>query len=26
VDLPIVADIEIGPWGIGVGLDEYRKW
>ena len=25
VDLPIVADIEIGPWGIGVGLDEYRK-
>ena len=25
VDLPIVADIEIGPWGIGVGLDEYGK-
>jgi hypothetical protein len=26
VDLPIVADIEIGPWGIGVGLEEYGKW
>ena len=25
VDLPIVADIEIGPWGIGVGLEEYGK-
>lgn len=25
VDLPIVADIEIGPWGIGVGLDEYEE-
>jgi DNA polymerase I-like protein with 3'-5' exonuclease and polymerase domains len=25
VDLPIVADIEVGPWGIGVGLEEYME-
>ena len=25
VDLPIVADIEVGPWGIGVSLEEYME-
>ena len=25
MDVPIVADIEIGPWGIGVDLEEYEE-
>lgn len=25
IDIPIVVDVEIGPWGCGVSLDEYIK-